>query len=178
MRQLGEPVADLLGPMPYVAMQSLVDPLWGRGAHSYMKSGYLRELSDGAIEALTRHHREATSPKSEIHVHHFGGAVSRVPAASSAYGERQAPFILNIIASSFTGEKFDGHVDWARRLYQAIEPASTGGAYINFLSNEGPERVRAAYGEKYARLVALKDQYDPTNLFRLNQNIPPSAVVA
>jgi hypothetical protein len=140
-----------------------------------MKAGYLRELSDAAISALTGHHADATSPKSEIHVHHFGGAVARVAAESAAYGERKAPFIVNAIASAFSGDGFDRHVDWARSLHDALSPALTGSAYINFLSNEGPDRVRAAYGDKYARLVALKDRYDPTNLFQLNQNIAPSA---
>jgi FAD/FMN-containing dehydrogenase len=174
MRELGEPIADLLGPMPYVAMQSLIDPLWGAGAYSYMKAGYMSELSDVAIEALTESHRNATSPKSEIHVHHFGGAVARVPADSSAYSERNAPFIINALASAFTGDDFQRHVDWAHGLYKALDPALTGGAYINFLSSEGHDRVRAAYGPKYDRLTALKDRFDPTNLFRLNQNVPPS----
>jgi FAD/FMN-containing dehydrogenase len=175
MRELGGAVADLTGPMPYTAMQSLIDPLWGRGAFSYMKAGYVRELSDAAIDALVRHHAEVTSPKSEIHVHHVGGAVARVPAASSAYGERGAPFILNALASAFTGDGFATHIEWAQSLYRAMEPALTGGAYINFLSSEGQDRVRAAYGEKYDRLVGLKDRFDPTNLFALNQNIAPSA---
>jgi FAD/FMN-containing dehydrogenase len=175
LRDLGDPIADLTGSMPYAGMQSLIDGLWGRGAHSYMKAGYLRELSDAAISALTHHHADATSPKSEIHVHHFGGAVARVEAASAAYGERKAPFIVNAIASAFSGDGFDRHVGWARSLNDALSPALTESAYINFLSDEGQDRVRAAYGAKYERLVALKDRYDPTNLFRLNQNIPPSA---
>ena len=175
LRELGNPIADLTGPMPYVTMQTLIDGMWGRGAHSYMKAGYLRELSDAAIAALGNSHANATSPKSEIHVHHFGGAVARVPVDSAAYGERSAPFIVNALASAFTGDGFERHVDWARSLYDALAPASTGGAYINFLSSEGQDRVRAAYGDKYARLVALKDRFDPTNLFRLNQNIEPSA---
>jgi hypothetical protein len=139
-----------------------------------MKAGYLRELSDVAIAALANSHANASSPKSEIHVHHFGGAVARVAADSAAYGERSAPFIVNALASAFSADGFERHVDWARSLYDALAPASTGGAYINFLSNEGQDRVRAAYGDKYARLVALKDRFDPTNLFRLNQNIEPS----
>jgi FAD/FMN-containing dehydrogenase len=174
LRELGGAIADLTGPMPYAGMQSLIDGMWGRGAHSYMKAGYVRELNDGAIAALSRFHAEATSPKSEIHLHHFGGAVARVPAASAAYGERGAPFIINALASAFTGEGFDRHVNWARGVYDALGPALTGGAYINFLSSEGKERVRAAYGTNYDRLVALKDRYDPTNLFQLNQNIEPS----
>src|SRR3954470_22987065 len=175
LRNIATPVADLFGPMPYVAMQSLVDPLWGPGASSYMKAGFLRGLDDEAIDTLIAHHATVTSPKTEIHVQHLGGAVARVPAHATAFGGRTAPFVLNIIASTFTDEGYDEAVDWAQATYSALVPALTGGAYVNFLSNEGSERVRAAYGAStYDRLVALKDEYDPTNVFRLNQNVAPS----
>jgi FAD/FMN-containing dehydrogenase len=175
LRDLGDPVADLVGPMPYVQMQSLIDALWPRGTKAYMKAGYLRELDDHAIGTMAGYHQDATSPASEIHIQHFGGAVARVDEEATAYGERQAPFVLNTIAVSHEPGVLDTHIDWAQRLYAEIEPSLTGGAYINFLSAEGEERVKAAYGaEKFARLTALKDRYDPTNLFRLNQNIPPS----
>jgi len=175
MSELGDPVADLIGPMPYVGMQSLIDALWPHGTKAYMKAGYLSELDDAAIETSARFHQDATSPASEIHVQHFGGAVARVPGEETAYGERDAPFVLNCIAVSHEPGGIDTHVDWAQRYYAAMEPSLTGGAYINFLSAEGDERVKSAYGpEKYARLQALKDRYDPTNLFRLNQNIAPS----
>jgi FAD/FMN-containing dehydrogenase len=176
IRELGDPVADLVGPMPYVQMQGLVDALYPHGTQAYFKAGYLRELDDNAIEAAVRHHQNATSPSSEIHIHHFGGAVARVNDGATAYGERQAPFVLNILAVTHEPEGLETHIDWAQRLYADIEPSLTGGAYINYLSGEGEERVKAAYGaEKFARLQALKDRYDPTNLFHLNQNIPPSA---
>jgi FAD/FMN-containing dehydrogenase len=175
LRDLGDPVADLVGPMPYVQMQGLIDALWPKGTKAYMKAGYLRELDDHAIETAARYHRDATSPASEIHIQHFGGAVARVDEGETAYGERQAPFVLNAIAVSHEPGGLETHVDWAQRFYADIEPSLTGGAYINFLSAEGGERVQAAYGaEKYARLQALKDRYDPTNLFHLNQNVPPS----
>jgi FAD/FMN-containing dehydrogenase len=175
LRDLGDPVADLVGPMPYVQMQSLLDDLYPRGTNAYMKAGYMRDLDDKAIETLVRYHQDATSPASEIHVHDFGGAVARADADETAYGERQAPYVLNIIAMSHEPGGLDTHIDWAHRLYADIESSLTGGAYINFLSAEGEERVRAAYGaEKFDRLRALKDRYDPTNLFHLNQNIPPS----
>ncbi len=175
LRELGDPVADLVGPMPYTQMQSLIDALWPHGTKAYMKAGYLRELDDSAIETMARAHQDATSPSSEIHIQHFGGAVARVDEEATAYGERQAPFVLNTIAVSHEEGGIDAHIDWAQRLYADLEPSLTGGAYINFLSAEGEERVKAAYGtEKFDRLRALKDRYDPTNLFHLNQNIPPS----
>jgi FAD/FMN-containing dehydrogenase len=176
LKELGDPVADLIGPMPYVQMQGLIDALWPRGTKAYMKAGYLRELDDHAIGTMARYHQSATSPSSEIHIQHFGGAIARVDEDATAYGERQAPFVLNTIAVSHEPGPLDPHVEWAQQLYADIEPSLTGGAYINFLSAEGGERVKAAYGaEKFARLQALKDRYDPTNLFRLNQNIPPSS---
>jgi FAD/FMN-containing dehydrogenase len=175
LRDLGDPVADLVGPMPYVQMQSLLDDLYPRGTNAYMKAGYLDDLDDHAIETAIRYHQDATSPASEIHLHHFGGAISRVDAEESAYGERQAPYVLNIIVLTHEPGPLDPHIDWAHRLYADIEPSLTGAAYINFLSAEGEDRVQAAYGaEKFARLRELKDRYDPTNLFHLNQNIPPS----
>ncbi len=176
MRQLGEPVADLIGEMPYVEMQRLIDALYPRGTQAYMKAGYLGGLDDEAIATLCRHHREATSPSSEIHIHQFGGAVARVGEEETAYGERRAPFVLNALAVSHEPGGLDEHIGWAQKLHQELEPSLTGGAYINYLSAEGDERVRAAYGpEKFSRLQALKDRYDPTNTFRLNQNIPPSS---
>jgi FAD/FMN-containing dehydrogenase len=176
MRELGAPVADLFGPMPYVAMQSLIDPLWGPGAHSYFKAGFLRGLDDRTIDTLVTEHAAVTSPKTEIHVQHLGGAVGRVAPHATAFGGRDAPFILNIVASTFTSDGYDDAVDWAQDAYAALGPALTGGSYVNFLSNEGQERVRAAFDPAtYDRLVALKDEYDPDNVFRLNQNVRPSA---
>ena len=175
LRELGDPVADLIGQVPYVAMQSLIDPLWGPGAHSYFKAGWLGGLDDAAIDTLIHYRDTVTSPKTEIHLQHVGGAVARVPANATAFGDRSAPFLMNITASTFTADGYDEAVGWAQDLYGAMAPALTGGTYVNFLSNEGEERVRAAYGDKYDRLVALKDAYDPTNVFRLNQNIAPSA---
>jgi FAD/FMN-containing dehydrogenase len=176
LREIAPPVADLFGPMPYVAMQSLIDPLWGPGAHSYFKAGFLRGLDDATIDTLVAQHASVTSPKTEIHVHQVGGAVARVPGDATAFGERDAPFLLNIVASTFTADGYDDAVSWAQATHAALAPALTGGAYVNFLSGEGQDRVRAAYGpETYRRLVALKDEYDPANVFRLNQNVQPSA---
>jgi hypothetical protein len=175
LRELGDPVADLMGPLPYTAMQSLIDPLYGSGAHNYFKSGWLGGLDDAAIDTLVRHHGTVTSPMTEIHVQHIGGAVARVPADATAFGDRSAPFLLNIVARTPTADGYDDAVAWAQGLHGEMAPSLTGGTYVNFLSNEGDERVRAAYGDKYDRLVALKDEYDPTNLFRLNQNIAPSS---
>jgi FAD/FMN-containing dehydrogenase len=173
LRELGDPVADLVGPMPYAQLQQLIDALWPKGMQTYMKAGYLRELDDAAIATLARFHQEAPGA-SEIHVQHFGGAIARVPEEETAYGERGAPFVLNGCGISHEPGDFTSQVEWTRRLYAELEPSLTGGGYVNFLPAEGEERVRAYGAEKYARLQALKDRYDPTNLFHLNQNVVPS----
>ena len=113
------------------------------------------------------------SPHSEIHLHHFGGAVTR-GADEAAFGDRSAQFVLNVIARSPDAEGFDANVAWARGTEQALAPVSRDGAYVNFMGDAGDKRLHASYGDAtYDRLVALKRRYDPTNLSRLNQNITP-----
>ena len=177
LRGLGTPIADLLGPMPYTTMQSLLDPLFGPGARNHFKSGYLGDLSDDTIEKLIRFHGPSISPTSEIHVHHMGGAVARVPDDATAFGGRSAPFLLNVIAR-WTDPSTDAvQVAWARDVYSAFEPITTGGTYVNFMS-AGDDRIVAAYGAaNYDRLARLKDAWDPTNTFRLNQNIRPGKAI-
>jgi hypothetical protein len=175
LKDLGDPIADLIGDMPYTMMQGLIDALWERGAYNYMSSAYVDELSDRSIEAAAERHREVPSPHSEIHVHHFGGAVARVGEEHAAFGGgRDSDYVLNVIARSPGAAGFDENVEWARGTTQAIAPASRNGAYTNFMGDAGDERLRASYGDaKYDRLVALKRRYDPANVFRHNQNIAP-----
>jgi hypothetical protein len=120
-------------------------------------------------------HWAVPSPNSEIHFHHFGGAVARTPEDHGAFGDRSAQFVLNVIARTPDAGGFGRAVEWARRTAGAFGPVSRGGAYTNFMGDAGDERLRSSYGEaKYERLLALKRRYDPENLFRLNQNIAPS----
>jgi FAD/FMN-containing dehydrogenase len=175
LRDLAEPVADLMGPMPYTAMQSLIDPLWLAGAHNHFSGAMLGQLTDEAIDTLLAQHAAGRAPVRELHLHHGGGAMARVPADATAFAHRDAAYILNIIARSPDREGFEDHAGWARATHQAMDPWSTGGGYVNFTSEPGQDKVQAAYPPgTYARLVAAKDRYDPTNLFRLNQNIHPS----
>jgi FAD/FMN-containing dehydrogenase len=177
LRGLGTPIADLLGPMPYTTMQSLLDPLYEPGARNHFKAGYLNALSDDVIENLVRFHGPANSPTCEIHVQHLGGAVARVPDDATAFGQRGAPFLLNVIARWTDPSEDAARVAWARDVYAAFEPMSTGGTYVNFMS-EGDDRLVAAYGaDKYERLTRLKETWDPTNTFRLNQNIRPGSFI-
>ena len=175
LRTLAEPLADLMGPMPYTAMQGLLDPLWTAGAQNYFTSALLERLDDDAIDTLLAQHAAGQAPVHELHLHHGGGAMARVPADATAFAHRGVPYVLNIIARSPDRAGFEEHAGWARATHQAMDPWSTGGAYVNFTTDQGDDRVRASYPPgTYARLVAAKDRYDPTNLFRLNQNIRPS----
>jgi FAD/FMN-containing dehydrogenase len=174
LKQFATPIADLIGSMPYTEMQRLVDGQWGPGYCNYFKSSWLPRLVDEAIETLLDAHEQAASPETKIQLYHFGGAVARVPPDATAFAHRNAPFLLNIAARWSDPAESDLHIGWARELHEAMRPFATGGVYVNFLGDEGHDRIRAAYGERtYQRLVELKRTYDPTNLFHINQNIPP-----
>jgi FAD/FMN-containing dehydrogenase len=173
IRDVAEPIADLLGPMPYHAMQTLLDPLWPKGIHAYFKATNLAQLDDELIHSLGETHLAAPGPQCEIHVHQMGGAVGRVAGGATAFGERSMPFVLNAVAGWHDPGEGEAHRHWARTVIEAASDASTGHAYVNFLGDV--DAAQAAYGEEtYARLVSLKNDYDPTNVFRLNQNIEPS----
>lgn len=160
--------------MPYVAMQSLLDPLWTRGAHNYFTSAFI-EPSDAAIDALTRLHLTTPTPASELHLHELGGAHARVPADGTAFSKRDASVLCNVIARSTEPTGFDGHTAWAREAREEIARHGDGAMYVNFTGDATEDKVRASYPEAaYDRLVQVKDKYDPTNVFRLNQNIRPS----
>jgi len=174
VRDVAEPIADLLGPMPYGVLQSLLDPLWPKGIHAYFKAANVSGLDDGLVDRLCAVHLEAPGPQCEIHVHQMGGAVGRVADDATAFPERSMPYVVNAVTGYQDPDAGDAHRDWARAVADAAGDAATGRAYVNFLGEK--EDARAAYGEdKYARLAALKDAYDPTNVFALNQNIAPRA---
>jgi FAD/FMN-containing dehydrogenase len=173
-RKVAAPIADLLGPMPYTVMQSLIDPLWPKGIRSYFKSTNLTRLDDALIESLAERHAAAPSGGAEIHVHQIGGAVGRVPEGATAFGERSMPYSLNVVTGWPNADDDEAHREWARSVIDLASPASTGRAYVNWLTDS--IAARSAYGpETHSRLVALKNEYDPTNVFRLNQNIAPDA---
>ncbi len=173
-REVAEPVADLLGPMPYQVIQTLIDPLWEKGIHSYFKATNLARLDDELIDRLAEIHVASPGPQCEIHVHQMGGAVARVADGATAFAERSMPFVLNAVTGWRDADAGASHTEWARTVIAAAADASTGRAYVNFLGDR--DAARTSYGdETYARLVALKNHYDPTNVFRLNQNIEPQA---
>jgi FAD/FMN-containing dehydrogenase len=174
LRTLAEPVADLLGPVPYAAMQQMLDPLWQAGAQNYFTSAMIDDLSDSAIDELIARWSAKPTPQSEVHIHHAGGAMERVSAAETAFAHRTSPYLLNVIARSVDSVGFDGYTTWARDARAAMAGYGPDTMYVNFTGDAGADKVRASYPpETYAKLVAVKRRYDPTNLFRLNQNIAP-----
>jgi FAD/FMN-containing dehydrogenase len=174
LRELG-PLKDDVRIMPYCELQSMLDSGAAPGLLNYWKSSYLKDLSNGAIDVLASYCDEITSPLSQVHLQHLGGAAGRVGEDAMAFGHREALCVLNIVTKWHDPRESEKHVAWTRNLESAMRPFSTGGVYVNFLGEEGEDRVRSAYAPaKYDRLVALKNKYDPTNFFCMNQNIKPS----
>jgi Berberine and berberine like len=174
LRTVAEPVADLIHPMPYQFIQGLLDPLWPKGINAYFKAANLARLSDETIDSLVRLHQDTPGPQCEIHVHQMGGAVARVGQAETAFPERSMPFVLNAVTGTPEAALLGAHTEWARAVVASTQADHTGRAYVNFLG-DADDAAESAYGEEtYARLVALKERYDPTNVFHRNQNIVPS----
>jgi FAD/FMN-containing dehydrogenase len=176
LRAFGPPVVDLVQPMPYVALQQLLDPANPRGTHNYWSADFLTDLPDAAIDALVSAAQPAPSPLSQIIMVAGGGALARVDDDATAFGQRQAPYNLHYLTMWPPDHAEDErNIAWTRDLVATMKPWTTGHAYLNYIGDEGLIRVEAAFGAaKFARLQALKQVWDPTNVFRHNQNIPPA----
>ncbi|MEU6641822.1 FAD-binding oxidoreductase [Saccharomonospora sp. NPDC046836] len=171
-RSLGTVLADVFAPHPYVAWQQALDPLYPRGLHNYFRSVFLRVAGDAALETLLSAFDQVPGPLCEIHLHQLGGAMARVPADSTAFAVRDHDYIVNVIGRTPDAQGFAEAVEWARGVTSALGPDAA--TYVNFTGEGSADRVRAAYPpDTYRRLVSAKETYDPTNLFRLNQNIAP-----
>ncbi|MEX0799626.1 MAG: FAD-binding oxidoreductase [Dehalococcoidia bacterium] len=177
LKEFGSPVADTVQPKPFTVHQSALDGTQPPGRYYYWKSDYLPGVTDAAQETILERTKEFPSPESALIVFQLGGEAARMDDDTSAAAHRDAPYVLNVASSCIDRGKIDACRDWARGSWSAMRPHSTGGAYVNFLTeDEGDDRTLEAYGaEKHARLVALKNKYDPANLFRVNRNIRPSA---
>ena len=173
LKEFGPPVADMIQPMPYVTAQSLMDEAFPKGRLNYWKSSLLKGLSDGTIEALVEGFKDVGSPYSSIMIEHLGGAVAKVAGEATAFGTRDAAYDCVMMPVWTEPSESNTHIAWADGLWRAIQPDSAGAVYVNYLGEEGEERVRAAYGANYDRLAKLKAKYDPANLFCVNQNIKP-----
>jgi hypothetical protein len=175
LREFGPPLADQLGPSPYTALQSISEHFNPRGYRNYLKTNYLKDLSDDAIDIMVERYMRVPAPFSHIVVEHMGGAVSRMDRQATAYNYRDAQYNFLIVGIWPEAAEDERNIQWVRGLWQTIQPFSTGNIYVNYESDVGVDRVKAAYGAaKYDRLVALKNTYDPTNFFRLNANITPT----
>jgi FAD/FMN-containing dehydrogenase len=174
LRQLG-PAADVFGPMPYSALQGMLDGGAPSGLRNYFRAGYTADLGDDLIDIVLGHGAAMRSPMSQIHFHQMGGAVGRVAPEATAFSGRDAGYTYNLV-STWTDPGEDGqHIAANRELAAALRPMSQGGAYVNFVSETGDDPARAAYGrELYERLARLKRQYDSANLFSRNQNVRPA----
>jgi FAD/FMN-containing dehydrogenase len=176
LRELG-PVFDLVGEMPYMALQSMIDHDTRHGLGHYSKSHWLAGYEDGLIDTLVEAFPQAPSPMAHLITARMGGAIERVPADATAFAHRSAANLLWIIDLwEDPEEEADPHRAWVNDVLEATRPHSTGGVYVNALDDEGEGRIRDAYGEEtFARLQRVKRDWDPDNTFRLNQNIPPAA---
>jgi hypothetical protein len=174
LRQLG-PSADVFGPMPYQALQGMLDAGAPRGLRNYFRGGYVSDLNDDVIEVALDHGARMPSPMSALHVHQMGGAVARVGKDATAFSGRQAGYTYNVV-STWTDPGEDAmHIAANRACSSALAPLSDAGAYVNFLSDADGLDATAAYGDAlYARLARLKRDYDPNNLFNRNQNVQPA----
>jgi FAD/FMN-containing dehydrogenase len=173
LREFGSPVLDLCAPKPYLEHQSMFDPSFPHGRWYYMRACDVGELTDEVIDITVEHAMRIRSPLTTFPIWQMGGAVARVPDDASAFTSRGAGHTFNLTSMTEGPEGFDEERQWTRDFWTALAPHHMG-VYVNFLMEEGEERVREAYGAaKYDRLKALKRKYDPENLFRLNQNIPP-----
>ena len=173
LKSFGRPLLDLCQPKPYLAHQSMFDPGYPHGWWYYVQACDVAELTDDVIDIIAEHGRRIVSPISSIALWQMGGAVARVGEDETSFSGRSAGFTFNINGNSYTAEGFDAEREWARAYWSALAPYQSS-VYVNFLMDEGEERVRQAYGPaKFDRLKALKRRYDPDNVFRLNQNIRP-----
>jgi FAD/FMN-containing dehydrogenase len=175
IRALGKPIADVVGPAPFVAWQQAFDPLLTPGQRNYWKSHDFVEVSDPALELMVEAVGKMPTPECEIFLGQLGGAVNRVPATATAYPHRDVNFVMNVHTRWSDASQDQACIGWARDFFDRMAPHATGGVYVNFMPEDEAQRVsQGAYGVNYERLARLKAKYDPSNLFRRNQNIKPA----
>ena len=176
LRQFGTPVADLSETMRYLDAQAFFDPDYPDGHRYYWKSAYLDELSEEAISVLIEHNARTPSPVSTLDLWQLGGKLSRPGADATAFGERSHSFMVGIESNWERPEDDAACVEWAREAHRLLQPFAASGEYVNFpgFYEEGAQLARNSYGTNYTRLRALKEKYDPGNMWRLNPNIVPT----
>jgi FAD/FMN-containing dehydrogenase len=178
LRTLGTVVADLVGPLPYVELQQLLDGLWTAGSANYFTSAFIESLPDDAVATFADFHRRSADlpVQAELHLHHLGGAMARVPSDATPFTDRTSPYIVNCIARTPAARDLPPQREWAQAARSAMARYGAGRMYVNFTGEAGDNNVKAAYpADTYRRLQQLKDRFDPSNLFRFNHNVMPSA---
>ncbi|MGH9251190.1 MAG: BBE domain-containing protein, partial [Acidimicrobiales bacterium] len=175
LRSFQSPTDDGIQPVPYTMLQSARDEGFPSGRLHYWKSGWLRDVTDGAIETLMQFVAQMPSSASGVGLQRMHGVASRVSPSATTFAHRAAQYDFLIGSQWSDATDTDRNVEWTRALFEAMQPHLEETVYVNNLGDEGPGRIRAAYGENYPRLAAVKRTYDPDNLFRANQNIEPSA---
>ncbi len=174
IRAFKKPALDFVGPIPHPALQSMFDGLYPPGLQWYWRAHFVNELSDEAIAEHVRFGATLPSMHSTMHMYAINGAASRVGKQDTAWNYRDATWAQVMVGVDPDPANKEKLIRWTKDYYDALRPYSAAGAYVNFMMDEGEDRVKATYGDNYQRLVAIKDKYDPQNLFRVNQNIKPS----
>jgi hypothetical protein len=174
IRSFKTPILDFVGPIPHPALQSMFDALYPPGEQWYWKADFIREINDQAVALHVKHGALLPTMKSTMHLYPVDGAAARVKNGDTPWAYRDAKWAEVIVGVDPSAANKDKISSWAKEYWAAIHPFSAGGAYVNFMMDEGEERVRATYGKNYSRLAKIKKKYDPTNLFRMNQNIKPA----
>lgn len=175
LRQFGPPLMDAVQPMPFPAMQRILDDAFPDGTQNYWKSTFLKALSDEAIDLIVAQANKMQSPLSAVVIEYYAGAAGRTGTAETAFAQRQAEYDIGFMAQWTDVAENDVHMVWARDMAEAMKPYSSGGYLLNFLSEEDADTIQAAFGANYRRLAQVKKKYDPTNFFSINQNIQPAA---
>jgi FAD/FMN-containing dehydrogenase len=170
---IGNPASIRKEEIPFLKLQTMADAEFPAGRRYYTKSGYFRTLDDNSIEQMMEALASIPSPSSQIELAYLGGAAAGIGPSETAFGSREAPYIVNILGNWEEASADAENIEWVRRLFAKLRPAMAPGVYINFMSGDEEDRVQEAYQGRWDRLVAVKTHYDPGNFFRLNQNIPP-----
>jgi hypothetical protein len=171
MRQFGTPALDYVVPMPFPVLQSFFDPLYPPGLQWYWRADFVKELTDKAIALHVEHGSRVPTMHSTMHLYPINGAVHRVGKNDTAFNYRDSLWAEVIVGVDPDPANNDKIVPWCKEYWDTLHPYSAGGAYVNFMMDEGQDRIKATYGDNYERLASIKKKYDPSNLFRVNQNI-------
>ena len=173
LKKFGNPIIDLITVKPYLAHQAMFDAGQLTGNQYYWKSEYLPGVNDTCAEVLLNNLSKITSPLTGVLIFQLKGQIDKINHNETAIGNRDAAFVININSCWENPDESEKHIKWTRDFWKSVKPFSTGGVYVNFLADDDNERVKSAYKENYEKLVSLKKKYDPSNFFRLNQNIKP-----